>query len=92
MSQTFLLGEVSGGAQLNIAAPIVFDHETVAGTGIEDIALAIDQPWSQGYIGNNYMGGSGSCSRRRRSITGTIPRTMGQWRSLVHHPATLRSS
>ncbi len=61
MVNTFLVGEGGGGAQLNVAAPIPFTGPNdVQGTGIMDLALAVDQPWSQGYIGNNYVGGSGS--------------------------------
>jgi hypothetical protein len=58
MSNTFLMGEGHGGAQLPVAAPAInFTRAQVDGTGVLDLSLAVDQPWSQGYIGN-YTSGS----------------------------------
>jgi prepilin-type N-terminal cleavage/methylation domain-containing protein len=69
-SQTFLMGEGAGGAQLPVgnnlynftfAGPMGVD-----GNAILDLSLAVDTPWSQGYIGNatgapgNNIGGFGS--------------------------------
>jgi hypothetical protein len=58
VSQSFLTGESAGGAQVLVGEPLdAPEGPSRAGDG----ARAIDQPWSQGYIGNEKgLGGYGS--------------------------------
>lgn len=61
-TNTFLVGEAAGGAQLPSGTPeYPTGVQDMSPRGIEDLSRAVDQPWSQSYIGTTGgTGGSGS--------------------------------
>ncbi len=61
LANTLFVGEAAGGPQIGIATPkLGFTFETVDGTGSLPSDSGIDQGWSQGYIPNDFNGGSAS--------------------------------
>lgn len=61
VSNTFIMGEGAGGGDLFVGTPVLPKSGTdadVTGIGMQD--SAVDQPWSQGYVGSNGTGGWGS--------------------------------